>query len=148
MKSKYSIHCINPFRVIDTMQSMKGGGLGSKYLLLLHLFTYYIEQSPSWEANRLSASQETPHSLWNPKVHCRIHKCPPPVSVFSSSIQSMPPHPTWRSVSILTFRLRLGLPNGLIPSGVPFMSRPSHSSRYDHPNNIGWAVQNIKLLIM
>ena len=29
-----------------------------------------------------------------------------------------------------------------------YMSRPSHSSRFDHPNNIGWAVQIIKLLIM
>jgi hypothetical protein len=28
------------------------------------------------------------------------------------------------------------------------MPRPSHSSRFDHPNNIGWAVQIIKLLIM
>ena len=29
-----------------------------------------------------------------------------------------------------------------------YMSRPSHSSRFYHPNNIWWAVQIIKLLIM
>jgi hypothetical protein len=29
-----------------------------------------------------------------------------------------------------------------------YMSRPSHSSRFDHPNNVGWGVQIIKLLIM
>ena len=29
-----------------------------------------------------------------------------------------------------------------------FMHRPPNSSRFDHPNNIGWAVQIIKLLIM
>jgi len=28
------------------------------------------------------------------------------------------------------------------------MFRPSHSSRFDHPNNIGWAVQIIRLLTM
>jgi hypothetical protein len=28
------------------------------------------------------------------------------------------------------------------------MPRPSHSSRFYHPNHIGWAIQNIKFLIM
>ena len=49
--------------------------------LLTYLLTYSMEQSPSWEANRFSASQEIPHILGNPKVHYRIHKCPPPVPV-------------------------------------------------------------------
>jgi hypothetical protein len=47
------------------------------------LLTYTMEQSPSWEANRFVASQEIPRNLWNPKVHYRIHKCPPPVSILS-----------------------------------------------------------------
>jgi len=44
---------------------------------------YLMEQSPSWEANWLSASQEILSILWNPKVHYRIHKCPPPVPIQS-----------------------------------------------------------------
>jgi hypothetical protein len=44
---------------------------------------YTTEQSPSWEANQFSASQEIPIILWNPKLHYRIYKRHPPDSILS-----------------------------------------------------------------
>jgi hypothetical protein len=50
---------------------------------LTYLLTYSVEQSPSWEAIRFSASQEIPRILWNPTVHYCIHKCPPLVHLYT-----------------------------------------------------------------
>ena len=53
------------------------------YFFITYLPTYSMEQSPSWEANRFSGSQEIPRIFWNAKVNYRIHKCPPPVPILS-----------------------------------------------------------------
>jgi hypothetical protein len=52
-----------------------GNTLKMNYVRLTNLLTYSMEKNSSWEANRFSASQESPRILWNPKVHHRSHKC-------------------------------------------------------------------------
>ena len=74
------------------------------------------EQSPYWEANRSSATQEVPRILWNP----------PPVPVLSNMDQVNAPHPTsLRSVVILFSLLRFGLWSGL-PLG--FLTKALYAS--------------------
>jgi hypothetical protein len=57
-----------------------------------------MEQSPSSEANRFSASQEFPHILQKPNTQYRTHKCPPPVPFQSQNISPGP------RLSVSTFR--------------------------------------------
>jgi len=67
------------------VQSFRGRFLWHTVLtyLLTYLLTCSTGQSLSWEANRFSDSQEIPRIIWNPKVHYRIHKCPPPFPILS-----------------------------------------------------------------
>jgi hypothetical protein len=97
-----------------------------------------MEQSPSSEANRSSASQ-IPRILLNPKVHYRIPKCPPPVPI---SNQLDPVHtPTSHFLKIhfiIILYLRLGLPSGLFPSDFPQnrVHLSAHSTRAIRPAHL------------
>ena len=57
--------------------------------IYIYIITYSMVQSPTWEANWFAASQEIPRILWNPKVHYRTHKCPPPVPILGLSTKSV-----------------------------------------------------------
>ena len=115
-----------------------------------------MEQSPSWEANRFSASQGIPQVIWNPKVHSRIHKYPPLVLILSQLDQvhtptsyslkihlniilpSTPGSPRRRWVSL---SLRLPQQNPLYAFSLlhtRYMPSSFHYSRFYHPKNFGW----------
>jgi hypothetical protein len=53
-----------------------------------------MEQSPSLEANRSAASQESPRILWKRKVYYRIYKHPSPVPSMSriNPLHASPSH--------------------------------------------------------
>jgi hypothetical protein len=120
--------------------------------LLTYLLTCSLEQSLSSEAYRFSASQEIPRILWNPNFHYRIHKCPPPLPILSQLdsvhnptiyflkiglniiFSSTPGSPKW----FLSLRFPHQNPKYAAPiTHTRYMLRPSHSSRFYYPNNIG-----------
>jgi hypothetical protein len=83
------------------------------------------QQSPSWEANRFSASQEIPRILWTRKFITAFTSASHLSLSWTRAIQSMPPHLTfWKYILILLSHLRLRLPSGSFPqvsSSNPYM---------------------------
>ena len=89
------------------------------------ILTYSMVQSPTLEANWFAASQEIPCILWNPKVHYRIHKCPPLAPILR---QLDPVHaPT-------THFLKIHL--NIILTSMPWPPTWSLSFRFPHQNPV------------
>jgi hypothetical protein len=122
-----------------------------------------MELSPSWEAANFSATQELPRTLWNPKVHYRVHKSPPLVHILNQidPVHTIPSYLTKIQFNIFhssTFRssylsLSFWLPHQY-PICIPLLPHsyyipcPSYPSWLDHSNYILRRVQVMKFLIM
>ena len=133
----------------------------NKEIVLLYLLTYSLHGAESFLRSELVLQliKKFPAFYGTPKFITVLTSARHLSLSWANSIQSPQPIPTsWRSILILSSHLRLGLPNGLFPSGFPHqnlvhnspflhmchMPRPSHSSRFYQPYNIGRAVQIVK----
>ena len=94
-----------------------------------HIYIYiYIYLLTAWSRVLLekltgfAANQEIARILWNPKVHYRTHKRPPAVPILSQ-LRPVPTTPSnfLKIYLILSSHLRLGLPNGLFPTGFVYI---------------------------
>jgi len=120
--------------------------------LLTYILTYLLTPYSRVILEKLTgsaASREISRNLWNPKVYHLTHKCPPPVPILRK-LHPVPKTPSrfLKVLLIIIFPSTSGSPQWSLPSGFPTrtlctppsyapMPRPSHSSRFYRPYNIG-----------
>jgi len=127
-----------------------GATFDLNYCLTSYFFTPYSRVLLE-KQNGFLPGQVIPRILWNPKVHYRIHNSPPPVPIRS---QLHPVHvPTSHFLKVhfnIIFPSTPGSSKWFFLSRsqrkpcihhscshMSHMSRPPHSTRFDHPNNTG-----------
>ena len=115
----------------------------------LTVLIYFFDQNPSREANRFSASRETPRILWNPRVHYRVYKSPPPLPILNqiNSVHAPTSHFLQIQLNILPstsgsskwflsvrfLHQNLACTSPLLHTS--YMACRSHSSWFDRPYN-------------
>jgi len=140
-----------------------GNCLEAKHDKLLRIsVTISMQDSPSWKANSHSATQQI-HRFYGTLTFITLFIRPRYWSLYWARWnQSTPPNPiSWRSILILSSSLRLGLLSGLYfqdlrPIFCMYFSSfscvlyalSSHVLLFNHPNNIWWSVQVMKILTM
>jgi hypothetical protein len=122
-----------------------------------------MEKSPSSEGNQFAVSQEIPHILWNPKFINAFSRAYllslnwatsiqsmflPPINFLKIHLSIILPSTSWSSKFSLSPRFSHQNPictSPLSPDLLP--AHPSHSSRFEHPDNIWWGVLIFELFL-
>jgi len=96
------------------------------FVVIENIDRYYNSREQSSSTN-----QEIPHIIWNPKIHCRINKSPPPVPLPSQINPVHAPIPHIDNVVILSSHLHLGFPSGslskvFLPEYCTHLSCPTY----------------------